>query len=61
MKHKNCRECLAYDEFIDMQLTPCDEEEAFHTHYCVSYRQGIPKDIWRGKQLCPCMLKENEK
>lgn len=60
MVHKNCQNCLLYDEFVDMQMTPCDEEEALQCHYCLSYKKGIPDKVWRGKERCPDYLEDDE-
>ena len=46
MKHENCENCLVYDELMEGILAPCDEEEAWKLHYCLSYEKGIPKEIW---------------
>ena len=53
MKHENCENCLVYDELMEGILAPCDEEEAWKLHYCLSYEKGIPKEIWSGKNACP--------
>lgn len=53
MKHKNCKNCMIYDELLDGLLAPCDEEEAWELHYCTAYKSGIPKGIWKGKEPCP--------
>ncbi len=60
MKHKNCQDCLGYDEFIDMGLYPCDDEDAWKRHYCLDYQEGIPPEIWNGKTLCPKYVKPEE-
>ena len=60
MRYKNCRDCLGYDEFIDMNLCPCDDEEAWKLHYCLDYQQGIPPEIWKGKKLCPGYIEPAE-
>lgn len=60
MKYKNCKECLTYDDFLDGQFAPCDEEGAMEKHYCVSCQKGIPEDIWRGKRKCPDLLEDIE-
>ena len=53
MKHENCENCLVYDELMEGILAPCDEEEAWKLHYCLSYEKGIPKEVWSGKDACP--------
>lgn len=60
MKHKNCRACLTYDSFLDGQYSPCDEDSAMEKHYCISYQNGIPEEIWKGKRKCPDLLKDTE-
>lgn len=60
MVHKNCQECLLYDEFVDLELTPCDEEDALRHHYCISYKNGIPDKVWKGKVRCSDYLGNNE-
>lgn len=52
MNHKNCSNCLVYDEVIDGVLTPCDEEAALNKHYCTAYKTGIPDKIWKGQSAC---------
>ncbi len=60
MKHKNCQDCLYYDEFIDMDLTPCDEGGSENLHRCLSYKMGIPNGIWKGKTRCPYYIEPDE-
>ena len=58
--HKNCQNCLLYDKFVDMQLMPCDDEDALRRHYCLSYKKGIPDKVWSGKERCPDYLEDDE-
>lgn len=60
MKHKNCKNCLGYDELLDGILTPCDDEAAWKLHYCMAYKQGIPAEIWKGKKPCPAYIEPEE-
>lgn len=56
-EYPNCKDCIEYDEIMDGILTPCDDEEAWNRHYCLSYKEGIPENIWKGKERCPEYIK----
>lgn len=49
MKHENCENCLVYDELMEGILAPCDEEEAWKLHYCLSYEKESQKRYGPGR------------
>lgn len=54
----NCKRCFMYNEDYDelgqqSHDEGVDGESIVPPHFCISFNNGIPQDIWRGKAKCP--------
>lgn len=57
----NCKSCFSYDvEYDELEQQLYDEDifgkPSTPPHYCISFDNGIPDDIWCGKTQCPRYL-----
>lgn len=53
----NCKTCMFYDEEYDKTERELNDEDIRdnpnpNPHFCRSWINGIPKDIWNGKTYC---------
>jgi len=54
----NCKSCLFYYKDYDDMYREEDDELPYDgshpdNHFCISFQDGIPKDIWHNKTKCP--------
>lgn len=53
----NCKNCLIYDVEDDDMLQQLFDEDVIGQpnvppHYCLYFYNGIPKEVWDGKEKC---------
>ena len=62
---KNCKDCMFYNKERD-ELYRSDDDELNldgslpDNHFCIRFRDGITKNVWRGITKCSHYVKDTD-